>query len=151
MANAPTNMTLRPCREESVNFDTTENLYIEGDNLEVLKLLRENYLGKIKIIYIDPPYNTGNDFIYNDDYTKGRDEYVSCSGQMDENGNQLVQNTESNGRFHSDWLNMIYPRLKVARDLLRNDGAIFVSIDEHEHANLLKVMFEIFGKDNYIT
>lgn len=150
MANAPTNMTLRPCREESVNFDTTENLYIEGDNLEVLKLLRENYLGKIKIIYIDPPYNTGNDFIYNDDYTKGRDEYVSCSGQMDENGNQLVQNTESNGRFHSDWLNMIYPRLKVARDLLRNDGAIFVSIDEHEHANLLKVMFEIFGKDNYI-
>lgn len=150
LANSPTNLTLRPCRAESVNFDTTENLYIEGDNLEVLKLLRENYLGKIKIIYIDPPYNTGNDFIYNDDYRKDLDEYVAGSGQVDENGNQLVQNTESNGRFHSDWLNMIYPRLKVARDLLQNDGAIFVSIDEHEHANLLKVMFEIFGKENYI-
>ena len=143
-------MTLRPSRAESVNFDSTENLYIEGDNLEVLKLLRENYLGKIKIIYIDPPYNTGNDFIYSDDYKKSLDDYVAGSGQIDETGNQLVQNTESNGRFHSDWLNMIYPRLKVARDLLRNDGAIFVSIDEHEHANLLKVMFEIFGRDNYI-
>lgn len=150
MANAPTNMTLRPCREESLNFDTSENLYIEGDNLEVLKLLRENYLGKIKIIYIDPPYNTGNDFIYNDDYRENISNYVSSSGQVDENGNMLVQNTESNGRFHSDWLNMIYPRLRVARDLLRNDGAIFVSIDEHEHANLLKVMVEIFGKENYI-
>ena len=150
MANTPSTLTLRPYRAESANFDTTENLYIEGDNLEVLKLLRENYLGKIKIIYIDPPYNTGNDFIYNDDYSKNLYDYVSGSGQMDENGNQLVQNTESNGRFHSDWLNMIYPRLKVARDLLRNDGAIFVSIDEHEHANLLSIMFEIFGKENYI-
>ena len=150
LANAASSMTLRPSRAESVNFDSTENLYIEGDNLEVLKLLRENYLGKIKIIYIDPPYNTGNDFIYSDDYKKSLDDYVAGSGQIDETGNQLVQNTESNGRFHSDWLNMIYPRLKVARDLLRNDGAIFVSIDEHEHANLLKVMFEIFGRDNYI-
>lgn len=150
LANAPTTMTLRPCREESVDFDDTQNLYIEGDNLEVLKLLRENYLGKIKIIYIDPPYNTGNDFIYNDDYMMSHDDYIVGSGQIDENGNHLFQNTESNGRFHSDWLNMIYPRLKVARDLLRDDGAIFVSIDEHEHGNLLKLMFEIFGKDNYI-
>ncbi len=150
MANTPSTMTLRPCRQESVDFDNTENLYIEGDNLEVLKLLREDYLGKIKIIYIDPPYNTGNDFIYNDDYRENINDYVSYSGQIDENGNRLVQNTESNGRFHSDWLNMIYPRLRVARDLLTNDGAIFISIDEHEHANLLKVMFEIFGKENYI-
>lgn len=150
LANTPSTMTLRPCREDSVDFDNTENLYIEGDNLEVLKLLREDYLGKIKIIYIDPPYNTGNDFIYNDDYRENINNYVSNSGQIDENGNRLVQNTESNGRFHSDWLNMIYPRLRVARDLLTNDGAIFISIDEHEHANLLKVMFEIFGKENYI-
>lgn len=138
LANTPSTMTLRPCREESIDFDNTENLYIEGDNLEVLKLLREDYLGKIKIIYIDPPYNTGNDFIYNDDYRENINNYVSNSGQIDENGNRLVQNTESNGRFHSDWLNMIYPRLRVARDLLTNDGAIFISIDEHEHANLLK-------------
>lgn len=150
LANTPSTMTLRPCREESVDFDNTENLYIEGDNLEVLKLLREDYLGKIKIIYIDPPYNTGSDFIYNDDYRENINNYISSSGQIDENGNRLVQNTESNGRFHSDWLNMIYPRLRVARDLLTNDGAIFISIDEHEHANLLKVMFEIFGKENYI-
>lgn len=150
LANTPSTMTMRPCREESVDFDNTENLYIEGDNLEVLKLLREDYLGKIKIIYIDPPYNTGNDFIYYDDYRENINNYVSNSGQIDENGNRLVQNTESNGRFHSDWLNMIYPRLRVARDLLTNDGAIFISIDEHEHANLLKVMFEIFGKENYI-
>ena len=150
MANAPSNMTLRPCREESVNFDSTENLYIEGDNLEVLKLLHENYLGKVKIIYIDPPYNTGNDFIYNDDYSRNTGDYVAESGQLDSEGNRLVSNTESNGRFHTDWLNMIYPRLRVAKDLLRPDGAIFVSIDEHEHANLLKIMFEIFGKENYI-
>ena len=143
-------MTLRPCREESVNFDSTENLYIEGDNLEVLKLLHENYLGKVKIIYIDPPYNTGNDFIYNDDYSRNTGDYVAESGQLDSEGNRLVSNTESNGRFHTDWLNMIYPRLRVAKDLLRPDGAIFVSIDEHEHANLLKIMFEIFGKENYI-
>ena len=128
LANAPTTDTLRPCREESVDFDNTQNLYIEGDNLQVLKLLRENYLGKVKMIYIDPPYNTGNDFVYNDRFDKDKQEYVHNSGQYDNEGNQLVQNTESNGRFHTDWLNMIYPRLKVARDLLSEDGVIFISI-----------------------
>lgn len=122
LANAPIAKTLRPCREESVNFDTTENLYIEGDNLDVLKLLQETYLGKIKMIYIDPPYNTGNDFVYEDDFAQNIDEYLSNSGQFDENGNRLVQNTESNGRFHTDWLNMMYPRLKLAKDLLSDDG-----------------------------
>ena len=150
LANVPTTKTLRPCREESVNFDHTENLYIEGDNLDVLKALRETYLGKVKMIYIDPPYNTGNDFIYKDNFSQAVDEYQKNSGQIDEEGNRLVQNTEANGRFHTDWLNMIYPRLKVAKDLLTEDGVIFVSIDEHEHANLLKIMTEIYGESNYI-
>lgn len=148
-ANAPINKTLRPCREESVDFDNTENLYIEGDNLEVLKLLQETYLGKVKMIYIDPPYNTGNDFVYEDDFKQSADEYIDNSGQLDEEGNRLVANTESNGRFHTDWLNMIYPRLKLAKDLLSDDGVIFISIDEHESDNLKKVSHEIFGEQNY--
>ena len=147
-ANAPINKTLRPCREESVDFDNTENLYIEGDNLEVLKLLQETYLGKIKMIYIDPPYNTGNDFVYEDDFAESTDEYLVNSGQFDEEGNRLVQNTESNGRFHTDWLNMIYPRLKIAKDLLSDDGVIFISIDDNEVDNLRKICDEIFGEDN---
>ena len=151
LANAPTTDTLRPCREESVNFDTTQNLYIEGDNLQVLKLLRENYLGKVKMIYIDPPYNTGNDFVYNDDFSQSADEYVHNSGQTDEEGNRLVTNTESNGRFHTDWLNMIYPRLKVAKDLLGEDGAIFISIDDHEEENIKKIANEIFGPQNFVA
>lgn len=150
-ANAPINKTLRPCREESVNFDETENLYIEGDNLEVLKLLQENYLGKIKMIYIDPPYNTGNDFVYNDDFSQDADDYMSNSGQTDEEGNRLVANTESNGRFHTDWLNMMYPRLKLARDLLSDDGVIFISIDDNEVENLKKVCDEIFGECNFVA
>ena len=150
-ANAPINKTLRPCREESVNFDKTENLYIEGDNLEVLKLLQETYLGKIKMIYIDPPYNTGNDFVYNDDFSQDADDYMSNSGQTDEDGNRLVANTESNGRFHTDWLNMIYPRLKLARDLLSDDGVIFISIDDNEVENLKKVCDEIFGESNFVA
>jgi len=145
LANAPINKTLRPCREESVDFDTTENLYIEGDNLEVLKLLQETYLGKIKMIYIDPPYNTGHDFVYEDDFKADIDEYISNSGQYDDEGNRLVQNTESNGRFHTDWLNMIYPRLKLAKSLLSEDGVIFISIDDNEQDNLKKVCDEIFG------
>ena len=149
-ANAPINKTLRPCREESVNFDETENLYIEGDNLEVLKLLQETYLGKIKMIYLDPPYNTGNDFVYEDDFAQDADDYMSNSGQTDEEGNRLVENTESNGRFHTDWLNMIYPRLKLARDLLTDDGVIFISIDENELENLKKVCDEIFGEKNIV-
>ena len=149
-ANAPINKTLRPCREESVNFDETENLYIEGDNLEVLKLLQETYLGKIKMIYIDPPYNTGNDFVYNDDFSQDADAYMSNSGQTDEDGNRLVANTESNGRFHTDWLNMIYPRLKLAKDLLSDDGVIFISIDDNEVENLKKVCNEIYGEENLI-
>ena len=148
-ANAPINKTLRPCREESVDFDNTENLYIEGDNLEVLKLLQETYLGKVKMIYIDPPYNTGNDFVYEDDFKQSADEYIDNSGQLDEEGNRLVANTESNGRFHTNWLNMIYPRLKLAKDLLSDDGVIFISIDEHESENLKKVSHEIFGEQNY--
>ena len=151
LANAPTTDTLRPCREESIDFDNTQNLYIEGDNLQVLKLLRENYLGKVKMIYIDPPYNTGNDFVYNDDFAQSADEYIHNSGQEDEEGNRLVANTESNGRFHTDWLNMIYPRLKVAKDLLSEDGVIFISIDDNEVANLTKVCNEIFGQSNFIT
>jgi len=149
LANAPTTDTLRPCREESVNFDTTQNLYIEGDNLQVLKLLRENYLGKVKMIYIDPPYNTGNDFVYNDDFAQSAGEYIHNSGQEDEEGNRLVANTESNGRFHTDWLNMIYPRLKVAKDLLREDGSIFISIDDNEVENLKRVCNEVFGERNF--
>lgn len=149
LANAPINKTLRPCREESVDFDGTENLYIEGDNLEVLKLLQETYLGKIKMIYIDPPYNTGNDFVYEDDFAENTDEYLANSGQFDDEGNRLVQNTESNGRFHTDWLNMIYPRLKLAKDLLSDDGVIFISIDDNEVGNLRKVCDEVFGEDNF--
>lgn len=151
LANAPTTDTLRPCREESVDFDNTQNLYIEGDNLQVLKLLRENYLGKVKMIYIDPPYNTGNDFVYNDDFSQSSGEYVHNSGQTDEEGNRLVTNTESNGRFHTDWLNMIYPRLKVAKDLLSEDGSIFISIGDDEEANLIKVCDEVFGEHNFIA
>ncbi len=151
LANTPTNKTLRPCREESVDFDHTQNLYIEGDNLDVLKVLRETYLGKVKMIYIDPPYNTGNDFVYNDDFSQSADEYQENSGQTDENGNRLVQNTESNGRFHTDWLNMIYPRLKVAKDLLAEDGVIFISIDDNEVENLKKVCNEVFGEGNFIA
>lgn len=151
LANAPTTDTLRPCREESVDFDTTQNLYIEGDNLQVLKLLRENYLGKVKMIYIDPPYNTGNDFVYNDDFAQTAGDYVHNSGQEDEEGNRLVANTESNGRFHTDWLNMIYPRLKVAKDLLREDGAVFISIDDIELDKLRKIGDEIFGSKNFLA
>ena len=151
LANAPTTDTLRPCREESVDFDNTQNLYIEGDNLQVLKLLRENYLGKVKMIYIDPPYNTGNDFVYNDNFDQDKQEYVHNSGQYDEEGHQLVTNTESNGRFHTDWLNMIYPRLKVAKYLLSEDGVIFISIGEHELRNLRIVCDDIFGEHNYIS
>ena len=150
-ANAPINKTLRPCREESVNFDNTENLYIEGDNLEVLKLLQETYLGKIKMIYIDPPYNTGNDFVYEDDFAQNADDYIANSGQTDEEGNRLVANTESNGRFHTDWLNMMYPRLKLARDLLTDDGVIFISIDDNEVENLKKICDEVFGPSNYMA
>ena len=154
LANTPTSKTLRPCRAESVDFDTTQNLYIEGDNLDVLKALRETYLGKVKMIYIDPPYNTGNDFVYNDDFAQSRDEFEETSGLFDEEGNQTIdpmqRNTESNGRFHTDWLNMIYPRLKVARDLLSDDGVIFISIDDNEVENLRKVCDEIFGEDNCI-
>lgn len=150
-ANASINKTLRPCREESVDFDNTENLYIEGDNLEVLKLLQETYLGKVKMIYIDPPYNTGNDFVYEDDFKQSADEYIGNSGQLDEEGNRLVANTESNGRFHTDWLNMIYPRLKLAKDLLSNDGVIFISIGDDEESNLIKCCNEIFGESNFIA
>ena len=150
-ANAPISATLRPCPEESVNFDTTQNLYIEGDNLDVLKCLKETYLHKVKMIYIDPPYNTGNDFVYEDDFAESASEYLANSGQFDEQGNRLVTNTESNGRFHTDWLNMIYPRLKVARDLLTEDGVIFISIDDNEVENLRKVCDEIFGESNFIA
>ena len=154
LANTPTTMTLRPCREESVDFDHTQNLYIEGDNLDVLKALRETYLGKVKMIYIDPPYNTGNDFVYNDDFAQSRDEFEETSGLFDEEGNQTIdplqRNTESNGRFHTDWLNMIYPRLKVARDLLSDDGVIFISIDDNEVENLRKICDEIFGEGNFL-
>ena len=155
LANTPTTMTLRPCREESVDFDNTQNLYIEGDNLDVLKVLRETYLGKVKMIYIDPPYNTGNDFVYNDDFAQGKDDFEQSSGLFDEEGNQTIdpmqRNTESNGRFHTDWLNMIYPRLKVARDLLTDDGVIFMSIDDNEVDNLRKCCDEIFGNQNFIA
>ena len=154
LANAPINKTLRPCREESVDFDNTENLYIEGDNLEVLKLLQETYLGKIKMIYIDPPYNTGNDFVYNDEFEMRNEEWDEVSGNYDDEGNQIVgkleKNTEANGRFHTDWLNMIYPRLMLAKDLLRDDGVIFISIDDREQENLKKVCNEIFGASNCI-
>ena len=151
LANSPINATLRPCREESVDFDNTGNLYIEGDNLDVLKCLKETYLHKVKMIYIDPPYNTGNDFVYEDDFAESTSEYLANSGQFDEQGRRLVTNTESNGRFHTDWLNMIYPRLKVARDLLTDDGVIFISIGDDEGANLQKIGDEIFGEKNFIA
>lgn len=150
LANAPIFKTLRSCREESVDFDTTENLYIEGDNLEVLKLLQETYLGKIKMIYIDPPYNTGNDFVYEDDFAQSTEDYLANSGQFDEEGNRLVKNLDSNGRFHTDWLNMIYPRLKLAKDLLSDDGVIFISIDDNEVENLKKICSEVFGQINFV-
>ena len=168
LANAPINKTLRPVREDetvptgadsegkpycssgSVNFDTTENLYIEGDNLEVLKLLQETYLGKIKMIYIDPPYNTGSDLVYNDDFSKSTTEYIASSGYLDENGNRLVENLESNGRYHTDWLNMIYSRLRLAKDILATNGVIFVSLDDNESANLKKICDEVFGAVNFI-
>lgn len=148
LANAPINKTLRPCREESVDFDNTENLYIEGDNLEVLKLLQETYLGKIKMIYIDPPYNTGNDFVYEDDFAQSTDEYLANSGQFDDDGNRLVKNLDSNGRFHTDWLNMIYPRLKLAKDILADNGLIFISIGQAELNNVITMSDEIFGASN---
>ncbi len=150
-ANKPIRKTLRPCKEESVNWDTTENLYIEGDNLEVLKLLQESYLGKVKMIYIDPPYNTGNDFIYRDDFKMSSEEYDDESGALDEQGNRLFKNTDSNGRFHSDWCSMIYSRLMLARNLLSDDGVIFISIDDNEVDNLRKVCDEIFGQENFIA
>lgn len=151
LANAPIAKTLRPCVEESVDFDSTENLYIEGDNLDVLKLLQETYMGKVKMIYIDPPYNTGNDFVYEDDFAQNTSEYLANSGQYDEEGNRLVQNNDTNGRFHTDWLNMIYPRLKVAKDLLTDDGVIFISIDDNEVDNLKKVCNEVFGESNFVA
>lgn len=168
LANAPINKALRPVREDetvptgansegkpycstgSVDFDTTENLYIEGDNLEVLKLLQETYLGKIKMIYIDPPYNTGNDFVYEDDFAQSTEEYLAGSGQFDEDGNRMVQNTESNGRFHTDWLNMIYPRLRISKDLLADNGVILVSINAYESENMKKICDEIFGANNFV-
>lgn len=149
-ANVPIAAALRPVREDSVDFDNTKNLYIEGDNLDVLKLLKETYLHKVKMIYIDPPYNTGNDFVYSDDFSQSIEDYKSVSGQYDEQGNRLFANTESRGRFHTDWLNMIYPRLKVARDLLSDDGVIFISIDDNEVANLKKICDEVFGEGNFI-
>ena len=155
-ANAPISATLRPIKADSVGKDGTpggwdsENLYIEGDNLDVLKLLRETYLGKVKMIYIDPPYNTGNDFVYEDDFAEDTDSYMGRSGQYDEQGNQLVQNTDSNGRFHTDWLNMIYPRLRVAKDLLSEDGVIFISIDDHEQENMRKICDEVYGAENFV-
>ncbi|WP_282856727.1 site-specific DNA-methyltransferase [Pseudoclavibacter helvolus] len=150
-ANAPIVKTLRPMREDSVNFDTTKNLFIEGDNLDALKLLQESYLGKVKLIYIDPPYNTGNDFIYDDDFAEARDDYLSRSGQRSEGGDRLVVNPETNGRFHSDWLSMMYARLKLARGLLTEDGIVIVAIDDHEHANLRSVLDMIFGADNFLA
>lgn len=150
-ANAPIAKTLRPCRKESVDFDTTKNLFIEGDNLDALKLLQETYLGKVKVIYIDPPYNTGNDFIYHDDFSQSSDEFLVHSRQKDAIGNRLVANTESNGRFHSDWLSMIFPRIKLARNLLSEDGLIFISIDDCEAASLRKICDEIFGEENFLS
>ena len=155
LANEATDKTLRPDLDASVDFWNTKNLYIEGDNLDVLKVLRENYLGAIKMIYIDPPYNTGNDFVYNDDFAQGKEEFEQSSGLFDEEGNQVLdpmqRNTESNGRFHTDWLNMIYPRLKVARDLLSEDGVIFISMDDNEIENLRKVCDEVFGEQNFLA
>jgi adenine-specific DNA-methyltransferase len=150
-ANAPIAKTLRPCREESVDFDTTKNLFIEGDNLDALKLLQETYLNKVKLIYIDPPYNTGKEFIYDDDFIEDIDSYLSKTNQVNESGTRMIANTEANGRFHSDWLTMIHSRLKLSRNLLRDDGVIFVSIDDHEIPNLRHVMDEVFGADNFVA
>lgn len=149
-ANAPSTNTLRPCREDSVNFETTENLYIEGDNLEVLKLLQENYLNAVKLIYIDPPYNTGKEFVYPDKFSQTTAEYMVRSGQYDEEGNLLTPNMESNGRFHTDWLNMMYSRLKIARNLLKREGVIFISIDQNEVENLKKICNELYGDSNFV-
>jgi adenine-specific DNA-methyltransferase len=151
LANASIAATLRPCREESVNFDTTQNLYIEGDNLDVLKLLREIYLNSVKMIYIDPPYNTGNDFIYEDNFSDNAKDFLIRDGQYDQDGNRMLKNLDSNGRFHTDWLNMIYPRLRVARDLLADDGVIFMSINDNEVENLKKICNEIFGEKNFVA
>lgn len=148
LANSKINAALRPLKEKSVDFDNTKNIYIEGDNLDVLKLLRETYLNKVKMIYIDPPYNTGNDFVYNDNFAQSTDEYNANSGQYDEQGNRMVLNNESNGRFHTDWLNMMYPRLKIAKDLLSEDGFIFISLDDNEYSNAIKICNEIFGERN---
>lgn len=150
-ARTPCDKTMRPCPEESVNWDTTQNLYIEGDNLEALKIMRETYAGKVKLIYIDPPYNTGHDFIYDDDFSKSRDDYEEASDEFDEEGGRLVANPESNGRFHSDWCSMMYPRLLLARDMLSNDGVIFISIDDNESRNLRNICDEVFGSENYLT
>lgn len=150
VANAPIAKTLRPSREESIDFDNTKNLFIEGDNLEALKLLQENYLGKVKMIYIDPPYNTGKDFVYKDSFVESNSEFLKRSGQEDDQGSRLLANTEANGRFHSIWLSMILPRLKLARNLLAEDGVIFISIDDREIDNLLKVCNEVFGEKNYL-
>ena len=150
-ANAPIAKTLRPCRAESVDFDTTKNLFIEGDNLDALKLLQETYLGKVKLIYIDPPYNTGNDFIYEDDFAEDNEAYLLRSNQKDESGNRMVANTEANGRFHSDWLSMLYPRLRLAKNLLSEEGAIFVSIADQEVHNLRFIMNEVFGAENFVA
>lgn len=155
LANAPINKTLRPCREESVDFDTTENLYIEGDNLEVLKLLQETYLGKIKMIYIDPPYNTGSDsFVYDDDFSMSMEEFAKASGVEDEDGNivhNIQTNNEANGRFHTDWLNMMYPRLKICKTMLKDDGVLFISIDNNEISNMKKLCDEVFGESSFVT
>ena len=150
-ANMPIRKTLRPCKEKSVDWDNTENLYIEGDNLEVLKLLQESYLGKIDVIYIDPPYNTGNDFIYNDDFKLSSEEYIEANNELDEDGNRLFRNTDSNGRFHSDWCSMIYSRLLLSRNLLSDNGVIFISIDDNEQENLKKICDEVFGEDNFLA
>ncbi len=150
-ARKPISKTLRPCPEKSVDWDTTENLYIEGDNLEALKLLRETYAGKVKLIYIDPPYNTGHDFVYDDDFAMANSEYIAESGEYNEDGGRLVANTESNGRFHSDWCSMMYPRLVLARDFLSDDGVIFISIDDNEQENLRKLCDEVFGEDNFVA
>ena len=149
--NMPINKTLRPCRSDSVDFDRSENLFIEGDNLDVLKLLRHTYMGKVKMIYIDPPYNTGKDFIYRDNYATSRAEYMRSSSQVDDAGNRLVANNESNGRFHSDWLSMMYPRLRLAQELLRDDGVIFISIDDNEQASLKRLCDEVFGEGNFVA
>lgn len=146
----PTKKTLRPVKEDSVDWDNTQNLYIEGDNLEVLKLLQKSYLGKVKMIYIDPPYNTGNDFVYHDDFAMSADEYAEASGAVDELGNKYIKNMDSNGRFHSDWCSMIYSRLMVARSLLTEDGAIFISIDDREAENLIKIGNEVFGESCFV-